>query len=175
MFNGLYSHLAPSEAELAAQTLTEETQYRFPSFTTNDAVTLGLSIRKRFRGSSRHAVKGRGLVISIQTVSGHTLFSCTVGELGAANSLGDVSLDSWACLEGMINVVVRKILYGSCGSDLELLQRRTGHSSYYVEKGIGAMGKTPKDMGIRNDYTVSGGGKHVLHHNLKFVLIGSLV
>lgn len=111
MFNGLYSHLAPSEAELAAQTLTEETQYRFPSFTTNDAVTLGLSIRKRFRGSTRHAVKGRGLVISIQTISGHTLFSCTVGELGAATSLGDVSLDSWACLEGMINVVVRNIVF----------------------------------------------------------------
>lgn len=36
--------------------------------------------------------------------------------------------------------------------------RRTGHSSYYVEKGIGAMGKTPKEMGIRSDYTVNGGG-----------------
>ena len=42
----------------------------------------------------------------------------------AATSLGDVSLDAWASLEGMLNVV-----------------RRTGHSSYYVEKGIGAMGK----------------------------------
>lgn len=142
MFNGLYSHLAPSEAELAAQTLAEETQYRFPTFTTIDAVTLGLSIRKRFRGSSRHTSKGRGLVISIQTISGHTLFACTVGDLGAASSLGDVSLDAWACLEGMINVV-----------------RRTGHSSYYVEKGIGAMGKTPKDMGIRSDYMVNGGGE----------------
>lgn len=142
MFNGLYSHLSPSDAELAAQTLTEESSYRFPSFSTNDAVTLGLSIRKRFRGSSRHAMKGRGLVITIQTIAGHTLFSCAVGDLGAASSLGDVSLDSWACLEGMVNVV-----------------RRTGHSSFYVEKGIGAMGKTPKEMGIRNDYMVNGGGK----------------
>lgn len=142
MFNGLYSHLSPSEGELAAQALAEETSYRFPSFSTNDAVTLGLSIRKRFRGSSRHAMKGRGLCISIQTIAGHTLFSCTVGELGGATSLGDVSLDSWACLEGMINVV-----------------RRTGHSSYYVEKGIGAMGKTPKEIGIRSDYMVNGGGK----------------
>lgn len=142
MFNGLYSHLSPSDAELASQTLTEESSYRFPSFNTNDAVTLGLSIRKRFRASSRHAVKGRGLVISIQTISGHNLFACTVGDLGAAGSLGDVSLDSWACVEGMINVV-----------------RRTGHSSFYVEKGIGAMGTTPKDMGIRNDYNVNGGGE----------------
>jgi len=140
MFNGLYSHLSPSDADLAAQTLTEESSYRFPSFSTTDAVTLGLSIRKRFRGSSRHVAKGRGLVISIQTISGHTLFACTVGELGAATSMGDVSLDSWACVEGMINVV-----------------RRTAHSSFYVEKGLGAMGKTPKDMGIRSDYTVNGG------------------
>ena len=125
MFNGLYTHsqASPTDAELAAQTLSEETSYRFPAFSSTDAVTLGLSIRKRFRGSSRHATKGRGLVISIQTIAGHTLFSCTVGELGGASSLGDVSLDSWASLEGMINVV-----------------RRTGHSSYYVEKGIGAMG-----------------------------------
>lgn len=142
MFNGLYSHLSPSDSELAAQTLTEESQYQFPSFSTNDAVTLGLSIRKRFRGSSRHTTKGRGLVISIQTVAGHTLFACSVGELGGPTSLGDASLDSWACLEGMINVV-----------------RRTGHSSYYVEKGLGALGKTPKEMGIRSDYNVNGGGE----------------
>ncbi|KAH8118534.1 hypothetical protein DFH11DRAFT_1567832 [Phellopilus nigrolimitatus] len=140
MFNGLYSHMTPSEAELAAQTLHEETSYRFPAFSSTDAVTLGLSIRKRFRGSSRHAAKGRGLVIAIQTIAGHTLFSCTVGELGGAGGLGDVSLDAWASLEGMINVV-----------------RRTGHSSFYVEKGIGAMGKTPKDIGIRGDYSVNGG------------------
>ncbi|OCB90858.1 hypothetical protein A7U60_g1882 [Sanghuangporus baumii] len=114
--------------------------YRFPSFSSNDAVTLGLSIRKRFRGSSRHVAKGRGLVIKIQTIAGHDLFSCTVGELGAASSLGDVSLDAWAAIDGMINVV-----------------RRTGHSSYYVEKGIGAIGKTPKDIGIRGDYSVNGG------------------
>ncbi|KAI5124794.1 hypothetical protein M0805_005428 [Coniferiporia weirii] len=142
MFNGLYSHsqVTPSDAELAAQTISEETTYRFPAFSSNDAVTLGLSIRKRFRGSSRHAAKGRGLCISIQTIAGHSLFSCTVGELGSGTSLGDVSLDAWASLEGMINVV-----------------RRTGHSSYYVEKGICAMGKTPKDIGIRGDYSVNGG------------------
>lgn len=153
MFNGLYSqHVSVSDAELASQTLAEETvsliqlsyvwclsilvyqTYRFPAFSSNDAVTLGLSIRKRFRGSSRHAAKGRGLVIKIQTVAGHDLFSCTVGDLGAASSLGDVSLDAWASIDGMINVV-----------------RRTGHSSYYVEKGIGAMG-----MSIRR-----GGGEEL--------------
>lgn len=102
----------------------------------------GLSIRKRFRASSRH-YKGKGLVISIQTIAGHTLFACTVGDLGSPSGIGDVSLDSWACLEGMINVV-----------------RRTGHSSFYVEKGMNAMGKTPKQMGIQGDsFRVQGGGK----------------
>ena len=36
--------------------------------------------------------------------------------------------------------------------------RRTGHSSYYVEKGMNAMGKTPKQLGIQTDYKINGGG-----------------
>jgi len=139
MFNGFHTPVPPSDAELATQTLNEESSYRFPSFSANDAVTLGLSLRKRFRASSRHA-KGKGLVISIQTIAGHTLFACTVGDLGGLSGVGDVSLDSWACVEGMIAVV-----------------RRTGHSSYYVEKGMGAMGKTPKQMGIQGEYRINGG------------------
>jgi len=80
------------------------------------------------------------MVIAIQTIAGHTLFSCTVGDLGHPAGIGDVSLDSWACLEGMVNVV-----------------RRTGHSSYYVEKGMSAMGKTAKQMGLQGEYRVNGG------------------
>jgi uncharacterized protein (UPF0303 family) len=132
--------MPPTDAELATKALDEEAAYRFPSFSANDAVTLGLSLRKRFRVSSRHQRLGRGLVISIQTIVGHTLFSCTVGELG--NTVGDVSLDSWASLDGMISVV-----------------RRTGHSSFYVEKGMGAMGKTPKQLGLPSDLRIHGGGK----------------
>ncbi|EMD40450.1 hypothetical protein CERSUDRAFT_130307, partial [Gelatoporia subvermispora B] len=139
MFNGFNTPIPPGDAELATQTLHEECSYRFQSFSANDAVTLGLSLRKRFRASSRHA-KGKGLVMSIQTVAGHTLFACTVGDLGGMNGVGDVSLDSWACLEGMVAVV-----------------RRTGHSSYYIEKGMSAMGKTPKQMGVQDGYRVCGG------------------
>ncbi|KAF8974683.1 hypothetical protein BDZ97DRAFT_1911842 [Flammula alnicola] len=132
--------MPPTDAELATQTLTEEGRYRFQSFSASDAVMLGLSLRKRFRASSRH-VKGKGLVISIQSIAGHVLFACTVGDLGDANGIGDVSLDSWACLEGMINTV-----------------KRTGHSSFYVEKGMSAMGKTPIQMGIQGDsFRVNGG------------------
>lgn len=98
MFNGFHNPIPPSDAELATQTLNEESSYRFQSFSANDAVTLGLSLRKRFRASSRHA-KGKGLVLSIQSIAGHTLFSCTVGDLGGISGVGDVSLDSWACLE----------------------------------------------------------------------------
>ncbi|KAI0796507.1 hypothetical protein C8Q75DRAFT_802203 [Abortiporus biennis] len=139
MFNGFHTPIPPSDAELATQTLNEESTYRFPSFDANDAVTLGLSLRKRFRASTRCA-KGKGLVLAIQTIAGHTLFSCTVGDLGGVSGVGDVSLDSWACLEGMIAVT-----------------KRTGHSSYYVEKGMGAMGKTPTQMGMQSDYRIHGG------------------
>lgn len=98
MFSGFNAQMPPNEAELASQALQEETMYRFPSFDADAAVMLGLSIRKRFRASSRH-VKVRGMIISIQTIAGHTLFSCTVGNLGGVEGGGDVSLDSWSCLE----------------------------------------------------------------------------
>ncbi|ESK93716.1 hypothetical protein Moror_1414 [Moniliophthora roreri MCA 2997] len=127
MFSGLQG-MAPNDTELATQTLAEEGSYRFPSFSASDAVTLGLSLRKRFRSTSRHS-KGKGMVISIQTIAGHTLFSCTVGDLGHFSGIGDVSLDSWSFLEGMINVV-----------------KRTGHSSFYVEKAMSAMGRSAKHL-----------------------------
>lgn len=126
----------PSDAELANQTLTEESTLRFASFTSNDAVTLGLSIRKRFRASSRHA-KGKGLVISIQSLGGHTLFACSVGDSDATG----VSLDAWLAIEGMLKVV-----------------KRTGHSSFYVERGMAAIGKTQETMGIPfPEYRINGG------------------
>lgn len=40
--------------------------------------------------------------------------------------------------------------------------RRTGHSSFYVEKGMGAMGKTPKQLGIQGEYRINGGGMCVV-------------
>jgi len=142
MFNGFHT-MSPTDAELANAALHDEGVYQFPSFSASDAVTLGLSLRKRFRASARHS-KGKGLVLSIQSIAGHTLFACTVGDLGHVSGVADVSLDSWTCLEGMINVV-----------------KRTGHSSYYVEKGISAMGKTSTPnqilMGIQNEFRVHGG------------------
>jgi hypothetical protein len=84
-------------------------------------------------------------VISIQSIAGHTLFACTVGDLGHISGIGDVSMDSWSCVEGMINVV-----------------KRTGHSSFYVEKGMGAMGKTAKQMGIPGEFRINGGGESFL-------------
>ncbi|KIM45906.1 hypothetical protein M413DRAFT_440953 [Hebeloma cylindrosporum] len=120
--------MPPAAADLATQALAEEMKYRFPSFSASDAVALV--------ASSRH-LKGKGLVISIQTIGGHVLFACTVGDLG--NGIGDVSMDSWACLEGMINTV-----------------KRTGHSSFYVEKGMSALGKST--TGIPGDpFPVNGG------------------
>ncbi|KAG9317169.1 hypothetical protein JVU11DRAFT_1361 [Chiua virens] len=138
MFSSIHA-MIPSDADIANQALKEESTYRFSTFSATDAVTLGLSLRKRFRGSSRH-VKGKGMVISIQTIAGHTLFACTAGDLGHHSGEGDVSLDSWACLESMISVV-----------------KRTSHSSYYVEKSMSAMGKTAKQLGIEGEFGVRGG------------------
>lgn len=86
-------------------------------------------------------------MISIQTIAGHVLFACTVGDLG--NGIGDVSLDSWSCLEGMINTV-----------------KRTGHSSFYVEKGMSALGKSTI---TGESFPVNGGGLSIsqfLIHNI---------
>ncbi|CEL57872.1 UPF0303 protein [Rhizoctonia solani AG-1 IB] len=124
----------PSDSEIASATLTEEFTLRFPSFKSEDAVTLGLILRKRFRGSMRHA-KGKGLVITIQTVAGHTLFACTVGE-GS-----DVSLDSWMRLNAIVNVV-----------------KRTGHSSFYVSMGMKAVGKTQEQLGLPSPEFLMEGG-----------------
>jgi uncharacterized protein (UPF0303 family) len=140
MFSSIHA-TTPSDADIANQTLKEESSYRLPSFSASDAVTLGLSLRKRFRASSRHG-KGKGMVISIQTIAGHTLFACTAGDLGHHSGEGDVSLESWACLESMIAVV-----------------KRTSHSSYYVEKGMSAMGKTAKQTGTEGEFTIRGGGQ----------------
>ncbi|KAF9651279.1 hypothetical protein BDM02DRAFT_3184760 [Thelephora ganbajun] len=129
--------MQPTETELASQALAEESSYRFPYFSANDAVTLGLSLRKRFKASTRYS-KGKGLVITVQTIAGHTLFACTVGDLGGVSGVGDVSLDSWSVLEGMVSVV-----------------KRTGHSSYYVEKGMSAMAKG--QAGVQSDLRVYGG------------------
>ena len=52
----------PSDSEIASATLTEEFTLRFPSFKSEDAVTLGLILRKRFRGSLRHAKVSAGSV-----------------------------------------------------------------------------------------------------------------
>ncbi|KAJ6567178.1 hypothetical protein DFH09DRAFT_919130 [Mycena vulgaris] len=130
MFSNIHS-MSPTAAEIASQTLVEEASCRFPSFSASDAITLGLSIRKRFRSTSR--AKGKGLLVSIQTIAGHPLFCCTV-----SSDIGDISLDNWSVVEGMMNVV-----------------KRTGHSSYYVEKGMAATGKTPKQMGLQE--RVNGG------------------
>lgn len=104
----------PTPAERAVLLLTDENAIRFLSFTANDALTLGLSIRKRFRASSRYQKYGRGLLISVQSLAGHALFACTVADARTASE--DVSLQRWGRLETMMEMV-----------------KRSGRSSYYVQ------------------------------------------
>ena len=115
MFSGFHSPQPPSDAELATQALNDEAAHRFRAFTAGDAVTLGLSLRKRFRATSRHG-KGKGLVLSVQSIAGHTLFSCTVGNLGGLDGAGDVSLDSWACLE--VRLPLSSCIYAAAAEEM---------------------------------------------------------
>jgi uncharacterized protein (UPF0303 family) len=135
----LYRHRSPhqpSDMDLAAQALHDEAAHRFPSFDTNDAVTLGLSLRKRFRASSRHQKQGRAMALAVQTPGGAPLFACAVGD--------GVSAEDWAALDGALAVV-----------------RRTAHSSFYVEKGAGARGERERRE-VRGETRICGGGAWAL-------------
>ena len=44
--------------------------------------------------------------------------------IGAVGESGDVTLESWECLDGMIKTAIK-----------------TGHSSYYVERSLASRGK----------------------------------
>jgi uncharacterized protein (UPF0303 family) len=143
----MFSHLPPattpaqSAADLAALSLSDESSLRMPHFSASDAVTLGLSLRKRFRSTARHARGGAGALVGVYDALGHTLFACTVGDLGDRRGAAEVGMESWRRVNGMVEVV-----------------RRTGHSSFYVEKGMQAMGKTAEELGLKGDLYISGGG-----------------
>ena len=66
------------------------------------------------------------MVLSVTALSGAPLFQCAVGD--------GVGTEDWGVLGGMIEVV-----------------RRTGHCSWYVEKGLQAVGEPER-------YRVHGGG-----------------
>ncbi|KAG9219292.1 hypothetical protein CCMSSC00406_0001702 [Pleurotus cornucopiae] len=138
--------MPPTDAEIATQVLADEYSYRFPSFSASDAVTLvGLSFARTSTNQPTNRHQPMQLLGSLNKKKVPRVLSSQQGEgdgdLGHESGIGDVSLDSWACVEGMINCV-----------------KRTGHSSYYVEKGMGAMGKTPKQLGIQGaEYRIHGG------------------
>lgn len=106
-------------------------------FIHQDAYTLGQHIRKRFRASQRYS-KGRGIAIAIKGIAGHTLFACALIvarrprapvthraiSIGTVGESGDVTLESWSCLEGMIRTAIK-----------------TGHSSYYIDRNLATHGK----------------------------------
>lgn len=87
-----------------------------------------------------------------------------MGDLGHTAGIADVSLDSWTCLEGMVDVV-----------------KRTGHSSFYVEKSMLAMGKTPTQLGMPGEAKAYGGGEsklatrqdvNLMVHSLSYMVRG---
>ncbi|KAF8305198.1 hypothetical protein DL93DRAFT_2089693 [Clavulina sp. PMI_390] len=131
-----------------------------------------MNLRKRFRSSAKHA-RGRGAVISIQTPQNTPLFACAIGSgapsfppfpnganastsananlnnsttslpfpgAGAVTGNGP-SPDSWARLDAIMRVAWR-----------------TGHSSFYVEKGRQVLGKSASELGLPfPEYRIEGG------------------
>ncbi|KAG8721448.1 hypothetical protein FRC09_007872 [Ceratobasidium sp. 395] len=141
-----------------AEIVTQEQTLRFPSFNANDAFNIGSLIRAKFlarhlpypteEDSTISSISStvlsnetppewanRGIVISISTFTGHTLFACTVG------LESEVTPDNWVWVEGKRNVV-----------------RRFNHSSYYMGRKLAAAGKTQESANLPfPEYATHGG------------------
>lgn len=92
---------------------------RFPYFSSTEAFEIGVAIRTRFLSAQADGgFVGRGIVISISTFTGHTLFSCSCGDDSA------VGPDNWTWVEGKKNIV-----------------RLYNHSSFYQGRKALASGK----------------------------------
>ncbi|KAG8710576.1 hypothetical protein FRC08_016983 [Ceratobasidium sp. 394] len=157
---------ALSDAEIVTEVFEQEAALRFPSFNANDAFNIGSLIRAKFLArhlpyptrddatissiastvSSAEQVPewaNRGIVISISTFTGHTLFACTVG------AESEVTPDNWVWVEGKRNVV-----------------RRFNHSSYYMGRKLAAAGKTQESANLPfPEYATHGGAFPVWLHN----------
>ncbi|KAB5593809.1 hypothetical protein CTheo_2778 [Ceratobasidium theobromae] len=148
-----------SDAEIVLEVFEQEAALRFPSFNSADAFNIGSLIRAKFlakhlppssyrdesaissvastASSDTQAPEwaNRGIVISISTFTGHTLFACTVG------AESEVTPDNWIWVEGKRNVV-----------------RRFNHSSYYIGRKLAAAGKTQESANLPfPEYATHGG------------------
>ncbi|KZS97095.1 hypothetical protein SISNIDRAFT_449814 [Sistotremastrum niveocremeum HHB9708] len=112
-----------SDAELTTLILEQEKTLQFPRFTFDDAFTIGSALRANFLKNP--AWENRGLVISISTFTGHTLFVTAVGNDAEAVA------NNWLWVEAKKRVVAR-----------------FNHSSFYVGRKLAAEGKTPEDAGL---------------------------
>lgn len=130
--------MAQDMQALVEQINKDEVELRLPSFTPDDAFEIGSAIRNLFQDVSRRPPEAQndvyrglsevdGIVIHIETFTGHRLFSCTAGSPEA------VKPDNWIWVEAKKNVV-----------------RRYHKSSYGVGRGIALSGKTvsaPSSLG----------------------------
>ncbi|KAF8608417.1 hypothetical protein BDV93DRAFT_466774 [Ceratobasidium sp. AG-I] len=147
-----------SDAEIVEEVFEQESVLRFPSFNSSDAFNIGSAIREKFlskhlpnpgyddttissaastasSGRPEPVWANRGIVISISTFTGHTLFACTVG------LESEVTPDNWVWVEGKRNVV-----------------RRFNHSSYYMGRKLAAAGKTQQTANLPfPEYATHGG------------------
>ncbi|BEI85227.1 hypothetical protein CcaverHIS002_0506280 [Cutaneotrichosporon cavernicola] len=132
---GLSSQTSAKIASIVAQ---QEAVLRFRKFDSDIAWEVGNVVRETFlaaRAAGRHAVNS-GIVIHIETFTGHTLFSCAVGPSPT------VRPDNWIWVRGKFNVV-----------------KRFNVSSLRKGREIAANGQTPEQKGLNfPEFACHGGG-----------------
>ncbi|GMK55509.1 hypothetical protein CspeluHIS016_0205650 [Cutaneotrichosporon spelunceum] len=134
------SGLSPEvSAQIAAIVAQQEAVLRFRKFDGDIAWQVGNAVRENFleaRAAGKHAADS-GIVIHIETFTGHTLFSCAVGRSPT------VGPDNWLWVRGKFNVV-----------------KRFNVSSLRKGREIAAKGQTPEQNRLNwPEYACHGGGE----------------
>ncbi|KLT45205.1 hypothetical protein CC85DRAFT_240963 [Cutaneotrichosporon oleaginosum] len=129
--------MAAASAEIASLVAKQEAQLRFVKFDADVAWRVGTSVRDTFLAARETGVhpSNAGIVVHIETFTGHTLFSCAVGSAPA------VGPDNWLWVRGKLNVV-----------------KRFNVSSLRKGREIAAKGQTPEEKGLHfPEYACHGG------------------
>lgn len=142
-------------AKLVKDIAQQERTLRFAHFDSEVAYDIGTRLREKFKAGAveKGPFAGRGIVISISLFTGHTLFSCAVGQEG------EVGPDNWLWVEAKKNVV-----------------RRYGHSSFFYGRKLVADGTTPHGKGLNfPEYACHGGAFPIWLQAFPSAPIGAII
>ncbi|BEJ16216.1 hypothetical protein CspHIS471_0508210 [Cutaneotrichosporon sp. HIS471] len=149
---GLSPETSSKIASIVAQ---QEAVLRFRKFDGDIAWEVGNVVRETFlaaRAAGKHALDS-GIVIHIETFTGHTLFSCAVGRSPT------VGPDNWIWVRGKFNVV-----------------KRFNVSSLRKGREIAAKGQTPEEKGLNfPEFACHGGAFPIWLAGCDVAPIGAIV